>query len=91
MKAANSEVAIGIAALQDKTEVSEVQRPSWGPLVKVCALYGIGRTRAFELARAEVLETFLLGRRRFVYVASVERLPQTFLNLTGETNENQSQ
>ncbi len=88
MKAASSEV--GIVELHEETKVSEVQRPSWGPLVKVCALYGIGRTRAFELARAEVLETFVLGRRRFVYVSSVERLPHTYVKTTGVSNENQT-
>ena len=49
--------------------------PSWGPLVEVCARYGIKRTRAFELARKGHIEHFALGRSRMVYIESVESLP----------------
>lgn len=48
--------------------------PSWGPLVEVCARYGIKRTRAFEFAKEGLVEHFALGRSRMVYIESVERL-----------------
>lgn len=49
--------------------------PIFGPLVQVCAQHGIGRTRAFELARAGLLETFYIGTKRYVYLESLARLP----------------
>lgn len=69
--------SIRITELHAKAvEIDQFTSPSWGPLVKICALYGIGRTRAFELARSGLLETFHIGRSRCVYIRSVERLPQ---------------
>lgn len=49
--------------------------PTYGPLVRVCAQHGIGRSRAFELARAGLLETFYIGSKRYVYLASIASLP----------------
>lgn len=50
--------------------------PAYGPLVKECAVRGIGRTVAFKLAREGLVETFHLGRRVFVMLDSLDALPE---------------
>ena len=50
--------------------------PGFGPLVSVCARYGIGRTLGFELARKGIIETFHVGGKRMVVIASLESLPE---------------
>ena len=59
----------------------------FGGLVEVCSAFHIGRTAAFQLAREGLLETFLLGRRRMVVVASVEALPAHFGTLPAALKE----
>lgn len=49
--------------------------PTFAPLVPACAAFGIGRTKAFELAQAGVIETFLIGTRRYVVLESLRTLP----------------
>ena len=44
-------------------------------LVPACAERDISRTVAFELNRKGFLETFLLGKRRYVYIDSLDTLP----------------
>ncbi len=48
---------------------------AFGLLVAECARRGIGRTTAFKLARERQLETFSIGRRRYVLIASLDSLP----------------
>ncbi len=47
----------------------------YGPLVPECKRRGIAKTTAFHLARKGLIETFMLGRKRFVRIASLESLP----------------
>lgn len=47
----------------------------FGPLVTECARRGIGRTVAFELARRGLIDTFVIGKKRMVKIASLESLP----------------
>lgn len=49
--------------------------PTFGKLVPTCRAYGIGRTKAFELAAAGILETFTIGTRRYVLLESIRTLP----------------
>lgn len=49
---------------------------AYGPLVDVCKAHGISRTNAFKLASEGLLETFMMGNRRYVYVKSVHTLPE---------------
>lgn len=56
--------------------------PSYAPLVRACARFGIGRTTAFQFARDGQLETFKIGARTFVMLDSLESLPQ---RLAGES------
>lgn len=58
------------------TTPNEVSRPSFGPLVAECAKRGIGRTVAFDLAKRDVIETFRIGRSRFVVLESLDSLPE---------------
>ncbi len=48
----------------------------YGGLVKEAARRDISRSAAFELARIELLETFKIGARRYVYLDSLDTLPQ---------------
>lgn len=46
------------------------------PFIPECAKVGIGRSKAYELANAGLLETMMIGRRRFVFLDSLYSLPQ---------------
>lgn len=46
------------------------------PFIPECAKVGIGRSKAYELADEGLLETVLIGRRRFVYLDSLYSLPE---------------
>lgn len=61
--------------MQSPTPNTETRAP-YGPLVSTSATYGISRSVAFAMARAGVLETFRIGRRRYVYIASLDSLPE---------------
>lgn len=45
------------------------------PFIPECAKVGIGRSKAYELAKAGLLETVSIGTRRFVYLDSLYTLP----------------
>lgn len=49
--------------------------PEYGELVSECARWGIRRTKAFELARRKLIQTFMIGRKRYVLIASLATLP----------------
>jgi len=65
-------------------EISTLQVVAYGLLVPECAKRNIQRTTAFRLAREGLIETFLIGRRRYVKIASLDslpdRLPSTEMN-----------
>ena len=50
--------------------------PAYRPLVEACGEHGISRTVAFELARTGQLQTFTIGKRRYVLLESLRTLPQ---------------
>jgi len=45
-------------------------------MVERCNEHGISRTVAFELARKELIKTFTIGKRRYVYLDSLRTLPE---------------
>lgn len=45
------------------------------PFIPECAKFGIARTKAYELADAGLLETFSIGKKRFVFLDSLYSLP----------------
>ena len=53
----------------------EQQHRDYGPLIPECSKRGIGRTVAYDLINAGLLETFTIGRKRFVYLDSLMALP----------------
>lgn len=46
------------------------------PFIPECTKRGIGKTKAYELADAGILETVKIGSKRFVYLDSLLTLPQ---------------
>lgn len=50
--------------------------PHFLPFVEACYDHGISRTVAYELADAGLLDTFTIGRRRYVKVESLRNLPE---------------
>lgn len=59
-----------------RTPTIEPDRRAFAPLVETCREHGISRTIAFELAAAGALETFRIGRRRYVKIDSLRTLPE---------------
>ena len=58
-------------------QLSDVRiTPTFAPLVPAAAAHGIGKTKAFELAAQGVIETFLIGTRRFAVLESLRTLPE---------------
>jgi len=51
----------------------DTQRP-FASLVDACRARGISRSVAFSLVNAGLLETFRIGRRRYVYIDSLDTL-----------------
>lgn len=66
-----------------KYEKSTQATYGYGALVDECARRGIGRTTAFELASKGLLDTFQIGRKRMVYIASLESLPTRLIEAQG--------
>lgn len=52
-----------------------MESPKFGPLVECCLAHGICRSVAFELAAKGLLDTFKIGSRRYVILASLYGLP----------------
>jgi hypothetical protein len=52
-----------------------VPRP-FGGLVREAEKRDIGKTKAFEFAKEGLLETFKIGNRKYVYIDSIDTLPQ---------------
>ncbi|MDE1894079.1 MAG: hypothetical protein KGM96_15430 [Acidobacteriota bacterium] len=49
--------------------------PAFLPFVETCQEHGISRTAAYRLADRGLIETFTLGRRRYVVMESLRSLP----------------
>ncbi len=56
--------------------VVTVNQAAFGPMVETCRAYGISRTVAFDLARKGLIEHFAIGSRRYVYIHSLNTLPE---------------
>lgn len=58
-------------------EASSTAPPAYGygPLVEECARRGISKTVAFDLVKQGHLNTFCIGRKRYVIIRSLESLP----------------
>lgn len=62
--------------MNDQPPTPRIPTPTYSLLVPTCAAYGIGRTKAFEYAKEGLLETFKLGSRTYVTLASLDALPE---------------
>ena len=51
-------------------------QPNFVPLTEGLRAWGISRTRGWELVKAGLLDTFTLGRRRYVLLDSLRILPK---------------
>src|SRR3546814_16375825 len=60
---------------QSRTMQSTNEQRDFRPFIPECAKRGIGKTKAYELADAGLLETFPIGTQRYVYLASLLTLP----------------
>lgn len=58
--------------------MSEIENTgrAYARLVPEAHKRGIGRTKAYELEKAGLLETFSIGRAKFVYIDSLDTLPE---------------
>lgn len=61
-------------------------RAPYGPLVETCAEYGIRRSRAHEYAQSGLIDTFTMGRKRYVYRASLDTLPERIAAAAGDVS-----
>ena len=50
--------------------------PKYQRLTTACAAYGIKRSYAFKLMKLGFLDTFTIGKSRFVYIESLRSLPE---------------
>lgn len=50
--------------------------PAFRPFVETCQEHGISRTAAYRYADRGLIETFTLGRRRYVVMESLRTLPE---------------
>lgn len=48
-------------------------QPVLHPISRFCELYGVGRTKTYELINAGDLETVKVGRKRLITEASARR------------------
>ena len=54
---------------------NQFRSPEYGELVAECARWGIRRTKAFELSRLKLIDTFSIGRKKYVMLESLATLP----------------
>jgi len=59
-------------------------RAPYGPLVETCAEYGVRRSRAHEYAQSGLIDTFTMGRKRYVWRASLDTLPERIAKVSKE-------
>lgn len=54
---------------------SKTEQRDFRPFIPECTKRGIGKTKAYELANAGLLDVFKIGTRTFVYLDSLLTLP----------------
>lgn len=56
--------------------MTSANRRDFRPFIPECTKRGIGKNTAYNLANNGLLETFLIGRKRYIYLDSIETLPE---------------
>lgn len=69
----------------DVRQSTVVSPPKFAVMVEECKRWGIPRTSAFKLARLRLIETFLIGRKRYVLIDSLQSLPTRLRAMQGGT------
>lgn len=64
--------------------MSTESNATFGLLVKVCQQHGISRTTAYKLASKGVIQTFNIGKRKYVMLKSIQSIPHVFSGLEGD-------
>ncbi len=54
--------------------------PKFYPFIKACKAHGIGKTAAYKILEENLVETFMVGPRRYVVLESLYALPQKIKN-----------
>lgn len=54
--------------------MTSANRRGYRPFIPECNKRGIGKNTAYNLATDGLLETFLIGRKRYIYLDSLETL-----------------
>lgn len=62
---------------------TEQKAPAYVPFIPACREHGISKTVAYELANAGLLETFTIGRARYVLTESLRTLPERLAKVGG--------
>jgi hypothetical protein len=62
--------------MQSVTNDTAAPEATFRPLTQACSAFGIGRTKAFELSDQGLIETFLIGQKRYVVLESLRTLPE---------------
>lgn len=60
------------------------QRP-YRAFLPACSQYDIRRTNAYHLAKSGLLETFTIGRKRYIYLDSLDSLPERLAALEAKS------
>lgn len=58
-----------------ETQSAGTGRP-YGRMVPECRKRGIGRSKAYELEATGLIDTFSIGRGKYVYLDSLDSLPE---------------
>jgi hypothetical protein len=61
----------------------DATEPKYQRLTDACDAVGIKRSQAFKLVRQGMLDTFRIGRTRFVYIESLRTLPERLAKKEG--------
>ncbi len=56
--------------------VSDSKKPAFRPFIEACREHGIPKSTAYVLLRDGLLETFTIGRSRYIYLDSLHTLPE---------------
>ena len=69
---------------KNDTTLNGAPAVTYGEFVSTCAKFDIKRGTAYNLLAEGMLETFTIGTKRYVYLESLETLPQRLASKTKE-------
>lgn len=63
--------------------MQDLPQRDFRPFIPECAKRGLGKTKAYELANAGLIDTFTIGTKRYVLLDSLLTLPQRLKDAGG--------